>query len=266
MASDTAFVGDIPKIYDSHMRPFFFESFAKDLAKRLLNLNPSSLLTLACGTGADTRAAKDALPNANVVATDLNPGMLEVAKTKFAPNEIKFEVVDAQSLPFPDASFDAVTCQFGLMFVPDKDAAISEALRVLTSGGHLICTVWDELSLNPASEIAHDLALETCKSNPPLFWLTPFGYNDKVELKSLFERNGFQEVTIDVVKNSTVIDDPSRLAYALIYGTPAYGFLNEHPDVDLGQFERELAHRIEASLEPDRTTSRQALVVTGRKI
>lgn len=265
MASETAFVGDIPRIYDSHMAPFFFEFYAQDLATRLAKLNPKSVLKLACGTGVDARATKNALPEARLVATDLNPDMLKVASQKFAPGEVEFQPADAQALPFPDASFEAVSCQFGLMFVPDKDAAIREAYRVLTPGGTLICSVWDDLKSNPASEIAHQLVLDTCKTNPPMFWLTPFGYNDRVELCALFERNGFEEVSVEVITTEVPVPDANRMAHGLTFGTPMFGQLKDRPEVNLEGFEKELARRIEGTLNANGTSTIQALVVTGRK-
>lgn len=265
MAGETAFVGDVPRIYDTHMGPLFFQCFARDLAVRLARRAPRSVLTLACGTGIDARAAKNALPNAEIVATDLNIDMLKIAEEKFAPGEVRLEVADAQSLPFPDASFDAVTCQFGLMFVPDKDAALREVRRVLTPDGVFLCSVWDAIQFNNVSEAVHQLILETCKTNPPMFWLTPFGFHDQKEIRSLFERNGFKDVTVEVLALDIEVPDVAKLAHGLVYGTPAYGQLSVHPDVNLAVLEQELFARLREVIGPTGKTRRQAIVVEGRK-
>ena len=87
------------------------------------------VLELAAGTGIVTRRLRDLLPReARLVATDLKPPMLEVARGKFRPDEtVEFQPADATALPFPNASFDSVVCQFGVMFFPDTSVAISAA-------------------------------------------------------------------------------------------------------------------------------------------
>jgi ubiquinone/menaquinone biosynthesis C-methylase UbiE len=94
-----------------------------DIAQRIASHAPSSVLETASGTGIVTRALRDALPaRTHLTATDLNVDMLEIARAKFRSNEqVAFRPTDATALPFPDTSFDAVICQFGVMFFPDKD-------------------------------------------------------------------------------------------------------------------------------------------------
>ena len=133
----TNFTGRIPQFYDHGLGPVFFTDFADDIARRAATLAPTRVLELAAGTGIVTRRLRDFLPReAHLIATDLNPPMLEVARQKFRPDEaVEFQPADATALPFPDASFDAVVCQFGVMFFPDKDKGHREARRVLVSGG-----------------------------------------------------------------------------------------------------------------------------------
>jgi len=265
MASTTAFVGDVPRIYDSHMGPVYFDYYASDQAQRLVKLSPRSILIVACGTGIDARATKTALGEVEMIATDLNHDMLKIAGEKFGEREVEFQVVDAQSLPFPDNRFDAITCQFGMMFVPDKDAAVREALRVLNPGGSLIVSVWDTLESNPASMIAHRTIQDSCTADAPQFWLTPFGYNDHTEIRSLFERNGFMDVEVEVVTATVPVASAEDLAHGMVYGSPAFGQLMEHPEIDLETLEAELARRLAEHIGPAKTTTLQAIVATGRK-
>jgi ubiquinone/menaquinone biosynthesis C-methylase UbiE len=116
------FTGSIPTFYDQGLGPIFFADFADDIARRVAGSAPTRVLELAAGTGIVTRRLRDLLPvEAQLTATDLNPPMLQVARGKFCPDEkVDFEPADATALPFPDASFDVVVCQFGVMFFPDR--------------------------------------------------------------------------------------------------------------------------------------------------
>jgi ubiquinone/menaquinone biosynthesis C-methylase UbiE len=147
----TDFTGSIPAFYDHGLGPVFFTDFADDIARRAAESAPMRLLEIAAGTGIVTRRLRDLLPReAHLIATDLNPPMLEVARGKFHPNEIvEFQPADATALPFREASFDALVCQFGVMFFPDKDKGHREAYRVLVSGGWYLFSVWDSHRRNP---------------------------------------------------------------------------------------------------------------------
>ncbi len=220
--SITDFVGSIPEKYDAKLGPFLFEPFAQKLAARVALLNPSTVLKLACGTGIDARAVKTATPNARLVATDLNQAMIDIAKKKFTAGEVEFRVVDAQSLPFDDQSFDVVTCQFGIMFVPDKDAALNEALRVLKPGGTVIFSVWDSTDVNLPAKVAQEVVFEIFKKDPPLFYNTPYGFNDRRELRSLLERNGFVNVKIEPDSHDAESPSARDLADGFLAGNPIF--------------------------------------------
>src|SRR6187200_1125987 len=132
-----AFTESVPENYDRYMGPMLFEPYADDLVQRLKLRDPMRVLEVACGTGIVTRHLRERLsPDSELIATDLSEPMLVMAQRKFDANAaIKWQQADAMALPFPDESFDAVVCQFGLMFVPDKAAAVAEAFRVLRPGG-----------------------------------------------------------------------------------------------------------------------------------
>ena len=118
-------------------------------------MRPASVLELAAGTGAVTRRLSEALPGSSeIIATDLNPPMLEEAKARGTRRPVTWEQADAQQLPFENNTFDAVVCQFGAMFFPDKVQAFSEARRVLRPGGVLLFNVWDALRHNEFADPA----------------------------------------------------------------------------------------------------------------
>ena len=147
--SDITFAGSIPKVYESYLVPLIFAPFAGDMAARLAQHSVSSVLEIAAGTGVVTRALASALPeNVSIVATDLNEAMLEHAQSVGTSRPVEWRQADAAALPFPDETFDAVICQFGVMFFPDKAKAFAEAHRVLRPGGVFLFDVWDRIEEN----------------------------------------------------------------------------------------------------------------------
>src|SRR6185369_2662198 len=125
------------------------EPYAEDLARRLAPLRPGRLLEIAAGTGVVTRRLAASLPKeCAIVATDLNPPMIEQAKAIGTARAVEWRQADAMKLPFGDAEFDAVVCQFGVMFFPDKAHAFAEARRVLKPGGTFLFNAWDRIEDN----------------------------------------------------------------------------------------------------------------------
>src|SRR6185369_259222 len=139
-STDKVFAGSIPKIYDEYLVPLIFSHYAADIARRVAALAPSTLLETAAGTGAVTRAVAAALPaGIRYVATDLNEPMLAVAAQRQGEDErMSWRQADATALPFDDAAFDVVCCQFGAMFFPDRIMGYAEAKRVLRPEGTFV--------------------------------------------------------------------------------------------------------------------------------
>jgi len=190
---DKVFSGSIPKLYETHLVPLIFEPYAADLAQRLASRSLARVLEIAAGTGVVTRRLAADLPaNVSIVATDLNPPMLEQARSIGTKRPVDWRQADASQLPFPDESFDAVVCQFGVMFFPEKARAFSEARRVLRPGGVLLFNVWDRLEAN---EFAHTVerALESVfPKDPPRFLSrTPYGYFDRPAIERDLANGGF---------------------------------------------------------------------------
>jgi ubiquinone/menaquinone biosynthesis C-methylase UbiE len=141
--SDKVFAGSVPENYDRYLVPLVFESFAQATAQRIAALAPSAVLETAAGTGAVTRALTPRLsPDASYVVTDLNQPMLDyAARRQLADSRITWRKADAQALPFEDATFDLVCCQFGVMFFPDRQLGYREAKRVLKPDGCFLFNV-----------------------------------------------------------------------------------------------------------------------------
>ena len=168
-ASDSAFSGSIPALYHDHLGPMLFRPYAEDMARRVAALGPRRILETAAGTGIVTEALAHALPEAQIVATDLNQAMLDVAAPRLASGRVTLQQADAQALPFEDAAFDAIVCQFGVMFFPDRIGAYREARRVLAPGGTFLFNVWGSLEENPVSQLIAETVAGLFPDNPPSF-------------------------------------------------------------------------------------------------
>ena len=178
--SDHLFSGSIPEIYDRLLVPLIFETYARDLADRVKAFAAQSVLEVAAGTGVVTRAMSSALsPSVSITATDLNAPMVDYAKTKGTERPVDWRVADAMKLPFDDATFDTVVCQFGVMFFPDRVGAYRDVRRVLKPGGTFLFNVWDHIDHNEfAAEVTSALA-GLFSDDPPVFMArTPHGYFD----------------------------------------------------------------------------------------
>ncbi|ESX19754.1 class I SAM-dependent methyltransferase [Mesorhizobium sp. LSJC264A00] len=221
--TDKVFAGSIPENYDRYMVPLIFEPFAADLARRAASLSPGAVLEVAAGTGVVTRALAPKLsPGASYVVTDLNQPMLDYAASRQAPDSrIQWRQADALALPFEDAAFDLVCCQFGAMFFPDRAAGYREAKRILKTGGHFLFNVWDRIEENVfANDVTNALA-EIFPNDPPRFLSrTPHGYNDTALIRGELEAAGFSRVVIDTRAEQSRASSPRLPAVAYCQGTP----------------------------------------------
>ena len=221
--SHTAFVGSIPKYYDEYLGPLIFEDYAIDLVKRLALPTSGKVLETAAGTGIVTYHLRNTLPTeVEIIATDLNEAMLEHAKLKLKEhNNLRFQAANATQLPFPDNSFDAVICQFSLMFFPDKQAAFTEVMRVLKPRGECVFNIWDSFEHNHLVR-AVDESLKRLFPNDPLpFYEIPYGYFKIDEVKQLLMQAGFEEIEISVLPKQSYSKTARHVALAYIQGTPA---------------------------------------------
>ena len=218
--SAPVFAGSIPGNYDRYLVPMLFDGYASDLAAKLDAPRDGAVLELACGTGAVTRHLRASLPGtARLVATDLNPGMLETAQVALGAVEgIEFQVADGTDLPFEDASFDAVVCQFGVMFFPDKALGFSEAARVLKPGGRLYFNVWDSLEHNDLSKLVHETAAGL--SPEITFMAMPFGYCNVSAIKATLESAGFRGMEISVQPGETRAGTVNDAVMGIVAGSP----------------------------------------------
>jgi SAM-dependent methyltransferase len=224
-SNDKVFAGSIPQMYQSLMVPLIFEPYATDIARRLAGRKLSRVLEIAAGTGVVTRALDKTLdPDVILVATDLNPAMLEQARKEGTQRPVEWRPADAMALPFPDASFDCVVCQFGVMFFPDKVHALGEARRVLAPGGILLFNAWDRIEEN---DFAHAIAGALARlfpADPPRFMArTPHGYHDVELIRRDVASAGFAHASLETLPARSRAARPLDPAIAYCQGTPWRG-------------------------------------------
>ncbi|HEV2816341.1 MAG TPA: methyltransferase domain-containing protein [Allosphingosinicella sp.] len=219
-STDALFAGSIPALYHDLLGPLLFEPYAWDLAGRTAALQPARILETAAGTGIVTGALMREASQAEIVATDLNQAMLDVAAKRLVSWRVQFQQADAQALPFADSSFDAVVCQFGAMFFPDRVAAFAEARRVLKPGGRLLFNVWDRIERNPVTAAVAGAVAALFPDDPPGFFeRVPFGYHDTARIEADLRAAGFADIAAETVEKTSLVAARDA-ATGLCQGTP----------------------------------------------
>ncbi|KIG09922.1 class I SAM-dependent methyltransferase [Caballeronia concitans] len=223
LTSDKRFAGPVPEIYDTYLVPMIFQRYADDIADRVGARQPARVLEVAAGTGVVTRALVKALPASTViVATDLNPAMLDRAQAIGTTRPVDWRQADAMQLPFADAQFDVVVCQFGAMFFPDKARAFAEVRRVLRANGAFIFNIWDGIEENDFALTVTEALSTLFADDPPMFLArTPHGYHERSLIEHDLRAGGFSgDVSFEVVRDSSRADTPDTVAFAYCQGTP----------------------------------------------
>ena len=263
-----AFSGSIPQNYETYLGPLFFEPFALDLAQRIHYLRPGALLEVAAGTGRLTKHLPDMLPNgAIIVATDVNPAMVDYAKEHLKEyTSIEWDVVDAVSLPYQNKQFDCVVSQFGVMFYSDRRKAYAEAYRVLRPGGVFLFNAWDHLNRNPAARLTDEVLSHFFPTDTPAFYKIPFSYHDANQIREDIESAGFEIASMQVLRLTGYAASAKDAARGLLEGTPAFTAITERDESLLPAMKAALAEDL-ANLfgEKDLHVPLQARVVMAVK-
>ena len=219
VSASATFTG--PRYYDDCLGPVLLEPFAADLARRLPEHPSGDVLEIACGTGLVTRRLRERLsPSVRLVATDVSRAMLDYAQAKHdARQNIEWREADAMKLPFEDNEFAAVVCGFGMMFMPDRQAAFKETRRVLKEGGILLFNVWDGIDQNPLALAATEVLEAMFPGDPEVTYRFPYEMGDPGLLRGLLGAAGFGQVRIETKRIPIAGADPRSLATGQIRGT-----------------------------------------------
>ena len=263
--TNIAFAGSIPARYDRYLGPALFEPYAEDLAARIPT-GAKRVLEVACGTGVVTRKLRESLPKGTLItATDLAEAMVAYASAKLPPSrDLEYRQADATALPFADGTYDAVVCQFGVMFFPDKALAFREARRVLMPGGTFIFSVWDDFEHNPVSKEAQETIVSLYASDPPQFYKIPFGFHDAQAIRSLLDRAGFTNVSIQAMSFRSRSPSARDYATGLVTGSPMATAIQERGTPTLEEVTAKVAAALEQAFGAGPVDApMRALVVTA---
>jgi ubiquinone/menaquinone biosynthesis C-methylase UbiE len=266
MSSASAYKGNVPQHYEQYLGPILFEPYAVELAERV-PVTAHSVLELACGTGRVTNHLDKRLAAAaRIVASDLNPDMLTVARTIVFSPRVEWMEVDAQHLPFADASFDVVLCQFGVMFFPDKLQAFREVYRVLSPGGIFLFNTWDGFSSNPRAGIIMQVMEEELGEKAPDFLsVGPYSFHNEARIALLLEEAGFSAIRIEKVARTGTFSDPAQIVDGFVEGSPLGAYLDRLGSGIRSRFRQRLRDALEAqTVTYGNKVPMQAIVVSAQ--
>ena len=262
MAETDVFKHSTPSLYDRYMGPLLFEPYARCVAERVGALRPTRILETAAGTGIVTRTLREAVPEATIVATDINPAVVGFAAEQVQSERVEFQVADAQNLPFEAAMFDLVVCLFGIMFFPDKVRANAEAKRVLRPQGAYIVVAFDRLDRNPIPKAAGEAVASLFPEDPRYMERGPFSYTDPALMEEDLQAAGFEAIEVETVELSSRVSARDA-AHGIVLGSP---FRAEIERLDTSALER-ATRAVERALEPwdDRDAPLSAHIATASR-
>ncbi|MBB2798015.1 methyltransferase domain-containing protein [Rhizobium sophoriradicis] len=262
----TSFGEDVAEVYQTLLVPLLFEPYASEMVIVAERFKPVSVLEVAAGTGALTRALRARLdPAAEIVATDLSQAMIDVGAPSLTLSRTHWMHADAQDLPFAHAMFDLVICQFGVMFFPDKLKAYGEAKRVLRSGGHFLFSTWDSLAANDFARCVNECLTQLFPSDPPDFLeRLPYSYFDPDTIKAQVSSAGFEAVSCDRVTLTSSAATAHHVAAAFCKGSPLRGEIELRAPERMSEIVDEVAEQVASRYGASPSGGMSAFIVTGR--
>ncbi len=216
-----------------------FSPWAKDLATQAPPAAGDRVLDLACGTGLVSEQIAPLIGDAgSIVGLDFNPIMLTVARRRdFGGTSAEWLEASALSIPLPDNSIDAVYCQQGFQFFPDRAKAASEVSRVLKPGGTLAVSVWASADEFPVWETLFTSASK--RLNVPIESVSiPNSFGGSEPLESMFAEAGFSNVQINKKSKESTFAPAAMFVKLMVMGAaaaiPAFGELTDEERQELG--------------------------------
>lgn len=220
------------ELYERYLSSTISNPWTRVLLKYAAPQPGEHALDVACGTGSVARHVAPVVgAGGKVVAFDINPEMLAVARSLSAPMgaTIEWREGDAIALALQDAAFDLVLCQQGFQFFSDRAASLREIRRVLTDGGRVVLSVWQALQHHPIYEALFEATtrhLNAAISDVAL----PFSLGDAAELRSLLSDSGFERIEVTPRSLDIHLPSPERFVQLTVLGAatsiPAFAQLD----------------------------------------
>ncbi|ULE34354.1 methyltransferase domain-containing protein [Mycobacterium sp. IDR2000157661] len=212
--------------YARHFVPLIPAPLAADLIETAAPQPGEFAVDVACGTGVVTRLVAERVgPTGKVVGVDLVQEMLDVAAaTPSSGAPIDWRQGDAQSLPLPDESYDLALCQLGLMFFPDRSAALREILRVLSPGGRFVVNV--PAPMPRLFEIMGEALGRHLDPGLAGFLRAVFSLGH-AQLRDLLTDVGFHDVTIESATKTLELPPPEVFLWRYLDVTPIAAVIRE---------------------------------------
>jgi ubiquinone/menaquinone biosynthesis C-methylase UbiE len=219
-AADTRTAMTAGEIYETQMVPAIFARWAPELVAAARPRPGERVLDIACGTGVVTRLLYERVaPNGRVVGLDLNAGMLAAARTAAHGLEIEWLEGNATNLSLPDGAFEAVVCQQGLQFFPDKVAALREMHRVLIPAGRLAVSVFRSVEHTPGYRVLQEALARHVGADKAA--LPPFSLGDGRVIRDLMAAAGFREIRVRADVKLTRFQSAEHFIRSVIGGGPS---------------------------------------------
>jgi SAM-dependent methyltransferase len=217
--ADRVWVDTMPEAYDRWLAPVLFRPFAIELARRAASYTPRRVLELAAGTGVLTRELCSGIPEAEIVATDLNTAMVDYGRKHVSA--ATWQQADALDLPFEAAQFDLVACQFGVMFFPDRQRAFAEVRRMLAPGDTFVFDTWGTVAEHDFAAALVTALARVFPQDPPTFVASvPHGYANPELVRRDLVAAGFDIVAVDTRTFDGHAESAADIARGFCTGTP----------------------------------------------
>jgi ubiquinone/menaquinone biosynthesis C-methylase UbiE len=250
-------------------------NFLKPVGDEIVRMiNPKGadmVLDIASGTGEPGLTIAPMLNGGMVISTDISEAMLDIAREKSAMRGIKnldFVACDASELPFPEHSFDAISCRFGFMFFPDMLLAAKEMVRVLRPGGRIAIAVWNVPEKNFwATGILNIISRDMLLVPPPpgapgLFRCAKNGF-----IADLFKQAGLKNISEKEINGKLDVGSPEVYwNYMTEVAAPVVSVLNGVSDSMKTKIKNEVFDMICRKYPyPSLSIESSALVIYGEK-